>query len=63
MLPLQTKEVILLSTRERIMTIRLLDKILKHPLYAKALGIEGIQQRTGPGDLNLSEVSELNRNQ
>ena len=29
-----------MSTRERIMTIRLLDKAAKHPLYATLLGIE-----------------------
>ena len=30
----------LLSTRERILTIRLLEKVKEYPAYAKALGIE-----------------------
>ena len=45
------------------MTIRLLDKVFKHPLYAKALGVEGVQQMTNPGDGNLSEDFESNRSQ
>ena len=31
----------LLSTRERILMLRILGKILMHPQYAEALGIEG----------------------
>ena len=29
-----------LTARERILMIRLMDKLEKHPTYAKALGIE-----------------------
>lgn len=29
-----------LSTRERILMIRLMEKLQKHPAYAKALGVE-----------------------
>lgn len=29
-----------MRTRERILMIRLMDKLEKHPAYAKALGIE-----------------------
>ena len=31
-----------MSTRERILTIRLLEKAAKHPMYARALGLEGV---------------------
>ena len=54
---------ILLRVRERILTIRLLDKVSKHPMYAKALGIEGVQRRGGSGDLDLSNDSESSRSQ
>lgn len=30
----------ILTTRERILMIRLMEKLEKHPSYAKALGIE-----------------------
>ncbi len=29
-----------MNVRERILTIRLLEKVLKHPAYAKRLGLE-----------------------
>lgn len=29
-----------LTAKERILTIRLMEKVKKHPTYAKALGIE-----------------------
>lgn len=29
-----------MSTRERILMIRLMEKLEKHPAYAKALGVE-----------------------
>lgn len=31
-----------MSVRERILTIRLLERITKHPKYAVALGVEAI---------------------
>ena len=40
-----------MGTRERILTIRLLDKVARHPNYAKALGIECIPGMSGPDDL------------
>ena len=48
---IRAKEVILLSARERILTIRLLDKAARHPMYAAALGIEYVQERVGSDDL------------
>ena len=39
-----------MSTRERIMTIRLLDKAAKHPLYATLLGIEVVTKKEGMED-------------
>jgi len=39
-----------LSTRERILTIRLLDKVTRHPMYAAALGIECKQTLIGSDD-------------
>jgi len=38
---------IVLSARERILTIRLLEKSARQPLYAKALGIEGAYRWDG----------------
>ena len=35
-----SKGVMRLSTRERILMIRLLEKIEQHPTYAKTLGLE-----------------------
>ena len=32
-------------------------------MYAKTLGIEGVQQWTGPGDVKLPDASKSNRNQ
>ena len=40
-----------MSTRERILMIRLMEKIEKHPTYAKTLGIEA-----------TSAVNNQNRN-
>ena len=36
----QSKEVMHLSTRERILTIRLLEKLERDPAFAAALGLE-----------------------
>ena len=48
----------LLSIRERILTIRLLEKVSKHPMYAKSLGIEGGQLQITSGGSKPSDVSE-----
>ncbi len=32
-----------MSVRERILTIRLIDKVSRYPMYAAALGIECVQ--------------------
>lgn len=40
-----------MSTGERILTIRLLDKVARHPIYTGALGIECVQERVGSDDL------------
>lgn len=40
-----------MSARERILTIRLLAKVARHPMYAVALGIECVQERIGLDDL------------
>ncbi|MGN0335843.1 MAG: hypothetical protein ACI4DV_09355 [Lachnospiraceae bacterium] len=40
-----------MSVRERILTIRLLDKVSGHPMYAVALGIECVQEMVGSDDL------------
>jgi len=40
-----------LSVRERILTIRLLDKVARHPMYAAALGIECVQEVVSLDDL------------
>ena len=39
-----------MSTRERIMTILLMDKAAKHPLYATLLGIEIVTEKEGMKD-------------
>ena len=39
------KEVILLSTRERILAIRLLEKVKGNPAYANALGMEVVKEK------------------
>lgn len=31
-----------MSVRERILTIRLLQKVLKHPAYAERLGVRAV---------------------
>ena len=35
---------VLLSVKERILTIQLMNKIARHPTYAKALGLEGVSK-------------------
>ena len=46
-----------MTARERVLTIRLMDRIAEHPSYAEALGIEatGVMnnqiEKTGPGGL------------
>ena len=43
----------LLRTRERILTIRLLEKVKEHPAYAKALGIEAVKEKLlSPAETN-----------
>ena len=37
----------LLSVRERILTIKVLDKISRQPMYAAMLGIECVQKKKG----------------
>ena len=44
------KEVTLMSVKERILTIRLFDKVMRQPAYAAALGIECIQDPSFPED-------------
>ena len=39
-----------MSTKERIMTIRLLDKIAKQPVYAGILGIEVALESAGTSE-------------
>ena len=39
-----------MSVRERILTIRLFDKVRKQPAYAAALGIECVQEKPGAED-------------
>ena len=46
----ETKGEIEMSARERIMTIRLMDKVAKHPLYAALLGIEIVTEKEGMED-------------
>ncbi|MGO5096980.1 hypothetical protein ACTQ34_14345 [Agathobaculum sp. LCP25S3_E8] len=50
-----------MSVRERILSIRLLNKVSKHPMYAKALGIEGVQAKIRTGDSTYSETTGLSR--
>ena len=45
-----------MSTRERILTIRLLEKSARQPVYAKTLGIEGTYRWGG-----LREPQFVNR--
>lgn len=35
-----------MSTRERILTIRLMEKVSSNPAYAKALGVEVLEMIT-----------------
>ena len=39
-----------MSVKERIMTIRLCEKMAKHPQFAKSLGIELSQETTNNTD-------------
>lgn len=41
----------LLNVRERILTIRLLDKVARQLMYATTLGIECVQELVGSDDL------------
>lgn len=43
----------LLSTKERILTIRLLEKIKENPAYAESIGIEVKQEPVGT-DLKIN---------
>ena len=45
------KGVIYMSVRERILTIRLLDKADRHPVFAASLGIECSDKMAGPDEL------------
>lgn len=53
---------VLLSTRERILAIQLLEKISKHPMYAKALGIEGVQAKVSADEWIVSDTTGSSRN-
>ncbi len=44
------KEVIHVSTRERILTIRLLEKAADYPAFAQAIGIECVQETSASND-------------
>ena len=44
-----------MSTRERILTIRLLEKAAKHPMHAQALGLEGVTAEAHRGEGAHSE--------
>ena len=39
-----------MNARERILTIRLLDKVARHPMFAASLGIECVQEMVGSDD-------------
>ena len=47
---MQCKGVMLLNVRERILTIRLMDKFAQNPEYAAVLGVECVQDMDGLGD-------------
>ena len=46
---------ILLSIRERILTIRLLEKVKEDPGYAKTLGIEVVKEKLRSDHLRNSQ--------
>jgi len=50
-----------MSTRERILTIRLLEKAAKHPMYARALGLEGVPAEAHAGESVHPEITEYRR--
>ena len=41
--------------------MRILDKLSKHPTYAKAPGIKGVQGAVGSDDLDMSDASGSSR--
>ena len=47
---IRTKGVKLLNVRERILTIRLLEQVVRHPMYAAGLGIECVPEMDGTDD-------------
>ncbi len=47
-----------MNTRERILTIRLLEKAAKHPMYARALGLEGVPAEAHAGETARPEIAE-----
>ena len=51
-----------MSTRERILTIRLLEKAAKHPMYARALGLEGVTAEARRGEGAHSESASAAAN-
>ena len=51
-----------MSTRERILTIRLLEKAAKHPMYARALGLEGVTAEAHRGEPAHSESASTAAN-
>ena len=50
-----------MNTRERILTIRLLEKAAKHPMYARALGLEGVPAEAHAGEAVRPEITECCR--
>lgn len=50
-----------LTARERVLMIRLMEKLEKHPTYAKTLGIEAtgaVNNQNMESDLRASQVRE-----
>ena len=59
-LPASGKEVVSVSTRERILTIRLMEKMNANPAYAEAFGIAA---QNGPAEPKGQTVSDPANNQ
>ena len=51
-----------MSTRERILTIRLLEKAAKHPMHAQTLGLEGVTAEAHRGKPTHSESASAAAN-
>ena len=52
-----------MSTKERIRTIRLLEKMARNPVYAEVLGIETVTVNSCPVHRNHSESDAERRRQ